>query len=174
MQLVKTSVSEFFYYIPVCLSSCRCENLFRPSVRTGAPSPKGKARRCAQQYCKQQFIAWLYAFSRSPFGGRVFLWGEGFRRSVPRKEGILVAAVRYDNLRTLRLVWMGRKVNCCLSPRKTLSLRGAQRRGNPPVERNKGAIITKKRGSSHSCGCFSVHFTFNRGIATPLKRTGSQ
>ena len=38
---------------------CRWVNLFRPSVRTGAPSPKGKARRCAQQYCKQQFVPML-------------------------------------------------------------------------------------------------------------------
>ena len=54
-----------FPYIPVCLSSCRCENLFRPSVRTGAPSPKGKARRCAQQYCKQQFSVPLFSTNRS-------------------------------------------------------------------------------------------------------------
>ena len=38
--------------------------------------------------------------------------------------------------------------------------------GNPPVERNKGTIVTKNRGNSHSCGCFSVHFPSNRGIAT--------
>ncbi len=46
--------------------------------------------------------------------------------------------------------------------------------GNPPVERNQETITTKNRNDFHSSGHFSVHFPSNRGIATPLKRTGSQ
>ena len=51
-------------------------------------------------------------------------------------------------------------------------MRGAQRRGNPPVEWNQVTITTKNRGDSHSSGWFSVHFSSNRGIATTSVRTG--
>ena len=46
--------------------------------------------------------------------------------------------------------------------------------GNPPVERNQVTIITKNRKVSRSVGQLSIHFSSNRGIATPVKRTGSQ
>ena len=53
-----------------------------------------------------------------------------------------------------------------------LSLRGAKRRGNPPVEWNQVTISTKKRNSTHSSWCFSAAFPSNRGIATTSVRTG--
>ena len=40
-------------------------------------------------------------------------------------------------------------------------------RGNPPVERNQVTATTKNSRSS-LFWCFSVHFTINRGIATPV------
>ena len=47
-------------------------------------------------------------------------------------------------------------------------------RGNPPVEWNQVTITTKNRSDFHSFRYYSVHFPSDRGIATPLKRTGSQ
>ena len=58
----------------------------------------------------------------------------------------------------------------------TLSLRdqSADWSWQSPVEWNQVTITSKSRGDSRSSGHFSVHFPSNRGIATPLKRTGSQ
>ena len=41
--------------------------------------------------------------------------------------------------------------------------------GNPPVERNQVTITTKNRKVSRSVGQLSIHFSSNRGIATPLR-----
>ena len=46
--------------------------------------------------------------------------------------------------------------------------------GNPPVEWNQVTISAKNATFPCSVGQLSIHFTSNRGIATPLQRTGSQ
>ena len=57
--------------------------------------------------------------------------------------------------------------NWCLSVFAVIASQCAHWRGNPPDEWNQVTITTKNRSDSHSSGHYSVHFSSNRGIATP-------